>query len=512
VQPHSHPYSEEPAVASTNPAVVDTSSGPVRGRRTADGMVFLGVPYAAAPAGPDRFTAPHAHQPWTGVRDATAPGPTAPQPTRDTFGTLDMSPFFGPGWQHGHDYLTVNIWAPPRRQHPAPVLVHVHGGAFISGSVNAALYDGAAFARDGVMLVTVNYRLGIPGFLHLPDAPDNRGLLDVLAALHWVRDNAERFGGDPASITLAGQSAGATLVGGILASPGSDRLIRRAIMQSGNGNGAFTGEQAALVTAAVGARLGSAPSAAGLADLPDQRLVDLVADLGQLDLRTATHHDPLGGLTPFSLVLDRQPAATLPDESRIDLLIGHNRDEGNLYLAPLGQMTGTTDDDVRATAARFHPRPAELVDAYRRSRPTATPGELRAAILGAGLFKDGTRAMAEAHTATAGAATFRYEFTWRSHAADGHLGSSHVMELPFVFDIADRPFLHGPNALLGSTRPPSGLASRMHAAWVRFVTTGNPGWRATSAADPCVQLIGDDWKLTSPPFPAEAAAWAASTR
>ncbi|MEV4348369.1 carboxylesterase family protein [Actinoplanes sp. NPDC049596] len=490
-------------------AIVTTTSGPVRGRRTADGTVFLGVPYAAPPTGRDRFTPPRVHPAWTGVRDATTPGPTAPQPTRDAFGTLDMSPFFGPGWQRGEDYLTVNIWAPSRREHPAPVLVHVHGGAFITGSVNAPLYDGAAFARDGVMLITVNYRLGIPGFLHLPDAPDNRGLLDVLAALRWVRDNAEHFGGDPDSITLAGQSAGATLVGGILAHPGADRLIRRAIMQSGNGNGAFTAEQAALVTAAAGARLGAEPGVAALAGLPDQRLVDLVGDLGQLDLRTATHHDPLGGLSPFSLVLDRQPAADLPADLRIDLLIGHNRDEGNLYLAPVGRMTGTTDDDLHATAARFHPRPAELVDVYRRSRPTATTDELRAAILGAGLFVAGTRAMAEAHVATADAGTFCYEFTWRSDATGGHLGSSHVMELPFVFDITDRPFLHGPGALLGSTRPPATLAPRVHAAWVRFVITGSPGWRATSVAAPRVQVIGDEWELATPAFPAEAAAWAA---
>jgi para-nitrobenzyl esterase len=486
-------------MASAEFTVVDTASGLVRGRRTGPGTTFRNIPYAAAPLGRHRFTAPRQHEPWTGVRDATAPGPTAPQPARDAFGSLDMSPFFGPGWRRGADYLTVDIWAPRRSERPAPVLVFVHGGAFLSGSTGSPLYDGTAFARDGVLLVTVNYRLGIPGFLHLPDAPDNRGLLDVLAALNWVRANVSRFGGDPENITLCGQSAGATLVAGVLAHPPAAGLVRRAVMQSGNGNGAFTTEQAEIVTDRVGRHLGTTPTSDHLAGIPDERLVEVVGGLGPLDLRTPTHHDPLGALTPFSLVLDRQPAEAIARGSArtIDLLIGSNRDEGNLYLAPLGRLDTTTEADVYATAARFHPRPAELVDAYRRSRPAATTGELRAAILGAGLFGAGTRATAAAQAGHA--ATFRYEFTWASNAVNGRLGASHVMELPFVFDIADRASLRGPAALLGTAEPPPALAARTHAAWVAFVATGDPGWPATSPAEPRVQRIGATWELTGDP-------------
>lgn len=172
-----------------DPAAI-TTHGPVRGRRHDHGSVFLDIPYAAPPVGRERFTAPSPHPGWTEVRDAARPGPTAPQPARDAFGTLDMSPYFGPGWQPGEDYLTVNIWAPwPDGPGRRPVMVFVHGGGFVAGSNRAPLHDGTAFARDGVVLVTVNYRLGIPGFLHLPDAPDNRGMLDVLAALRWIRDN-----------------------------------------------------------------------------------------------------------------------------------------------------------------------------------------------------------------------------------------------------------------------------------------------------------------------------------
>jgi para-nitrobenzyl esterase len=455
-----------------------TTSGPVRGRSTAYGTAFLGVPYAAGPVGAARFAAPEPPEPWTEVRAATAPGPTAPQPARDAFGTLDMSPYFGPGWQRGTDYLTVNIWAPPARAEPVPVLVFVHGGGFVAGSVNSPLYDGTAFARDGVVLVTVNYRLGVPGFLHLPDAPDNRGLLDVEAALRWVRDNIARFGGDPGNVTLFGQSAGAILVGGVLADPAAAGLLRRAIVQSGSGLGAFTREQARIVTAAVGRELGVRPSVATLAGISDERFAELMPRLSGLDLRTPGHHDPLGGITAFSLVLDDQPADAAADGQGgdVDLLIGANLDEGALYLAPLGLLDGTTDADVYATAARFHPDPTETVRAYRAARPGASAAELRTAVLGDGLFGTGTRALTEAHADHG--PTWAYRFTWRSGALDGRLGASHVMELPFVFDQLHLPALHGPRALLGEDEAPRELAVRMHGAWIRFATTGDPGWPA----------------------------------
>jgi para-nitrobenzyl esterase len=455
-----------------------TTAGPVRGRRTATGAVFLGVPYAAGPAGAARFAAPEPPEPWTEVRDATRPGPTAPQPARDTFGTLDMSPYFGPGWQRGTDYLSVNVWAPPAQRQPVPVMVFVHGGGFVAGSVNSPLYDGTAFARDGVVLVTVNYRLGIPGFLHLGDAPGNRGLLDVLAALGWVRDNIARFGGDPGNVTLFGQSAGAIMVGGVLAEPASAGLLRRAIIQSGSGTGAFTPRQAGIVTAAVGRELGVEPSVRTLAGISDERLVALMPRLSGLDLRIPGHHDPLGGITAFSLVLDEQPATAVAAGrgGDVGLLIGSNLDEGALYLAPLGLLAGSTDADVYATAARFHSDPGAVVGAYRGARPGASAADLRTAVLGDGLFGDGTRELIAAHAKHG--PTWSYQFTWRSEAIGGQLGASHVMELPFVFDRLGLASLRGPRALLGDGAVPDDLATRMHAAWIRFATTGDPGWPA----------------------------------
>ncbi|GIH64478.1 carboxylesterase/lipase family protein [Microbispora siamensis] len=484
-----------------------TAQGVVRGLRRDGTTVFLNIPYAAAPTGAARFAAPRPHAPWDGVRDATEPGPTAPQAER-RLGSVDMTPYFGPGWIPGEDFLTVNVWTPGVAGERLPVMVFVHGGGFVAGSTRSELYDGTAFARDGVVLVTLNYRLGIAGFLDLPGAPANRGLLDVIAALRWVRENIAAFGGDPARVTLFGQSAGATIVGAVLATPEAEGLFRRVIMQSGSGLGAFTPEQAARVTRAAAHALGVEAHADAFAGIPDLRLVEVMPELSGIDLRTDTHSDPLIGLSPFSIVLDRQPAEAVAAGrgDGVDLLVGTNTEEGNLYLAPFGNLSTSTAADVHAAAARSHPRPARLVEAYRRARPQASSGELRSAIMGDALFGVGSRRLADAHAGRA-AATYRYSFAWRSNALDGELGATHAVELPFVFDVADLPRLRGPQALLGPYEPPSDLAARMHAAWVAFAATGHPGWDRYDTARRATMRIGAEWSMVDDPHGEELHAW-----
>jgi para-nitrobenzyl esterase len=457
--------------------IVTTTEGVIRGRADDNAHVFFNIPYAAPPVGAARFSAPMPHEPWQDVRDATQPGPTAPQPRRDGFGALDMSPYFGPGWVPGEDYLTVNVWAPPTAR-KSPVMVFVHGGGFITGSTRSSLYDGAAFARDGVVLVTLNYRLGIAGFLDLPGAPANRGLLDVVAALRWVQRNIDSFGGDPGNVTLFGQSAGATIVSGVLATPEADGLFHRAIVQSGNGLGAFSREQAARVTDAVATALGIEPTVADFAEVPDEQFLEVLPKLAGLDLRTSTQFDPLLGLSPFSLVLDRQPADVVAagGGAKVALIVGTNTEEGNLYLVPQGNLATSTADDLHDTAARVHDDPAALVARYRARFPRASIGELRSAIMADGLFGAGSRRLAEAHAAYMSSPTYTYEFAWRSPAVDGQLGATHTVELPYVFDRLDLPALHGPRGLLGPSAAPAGLATEMHQAWVSYARTGDPGW------------------------------------
>ncbi|MFI7314095.1 carboxylesterase/lipase family protein [Streptomyces hygroscopicus] len=488
--------------------VVTTAQGAVRGLRRDGTAVFLNIPYAAPPRGAGRFAPPRPHEPWDGIRDATVPGPNAPQSERK-LGSVDMSPYFGEGWSRGEDYLTVNVWAPEGAGGGLPVMVFVHGGGFVAGSTRSALYDGSAFARDGVVLVTLNYRLGIAGFLDLPGAPANRGLLDVVAALRWVGENIAAFGGDPHNVTLFGQSAGATIVGGVLATPEAAGLVRRAIVQSGSGLGAFTTEQAARVTRAAAEALGVEPRAEDFAEISDDRLVEAASRLAGIDLRTATHHDPLAGLSPFSLVLDTQPAVSVAAglAAEVDLLVGTTTEEGNLYLVPVGRYATSTAEDVDAAAARSHPRPAQLVEAYRKARPEASAAELRSAIMGDALFGAGSWALADAHAAHPGSATFAYEFAWRSHALDGELGATHAVDLPFVFDLAHLPALHGPAALLGPDEPPAGLAARVHGTWVRFAETGDPGWEPYDTRRRATMRIDAEWAQLDDPGGRERRAW-----
>jgi para-nitrobenzyl esterase len=469
--------------------VGETPAGAVRGVRDAAGEFYRAIPYAAAPIGARRFTSPAPHPGWSGVRDGTQPSPTAPQPVRD-FGRLDMTPYFGPGWVRGEEYLTVDVRTPAADDGRRPVMVFVHGGGFVTGSTRAALYDGSAFARDGIVLVTVNYRLGVPGFLDLEGAPANRGLLDVLAALGWVRATIAAFGGDPDNVTIFGQSAGATLVGALLATPEAKDLFRRAIIQSGSGTGAFTPEQAQRVTATAAATLGVEPTAEAFATIPDERFLEILPALAGLDLRTSTATDPLAGLSPFSLVLPVQPADTLADgpAADVDLLIGTNTEEGHLYLVPQGNMESATEADVLATAARVHAKTA--VAAHRAARPDATPGELRSAVLGEALFGAGTARMAQAHAQISGGRTHVYSFGYRSTALNGRLGATHTVELPFVFDIADKPWLHGDTGLLGPDPAPPGLAAQTHTAWVTFASTGDPGWAAYDPQQPVAEILG----------------------
>lgn len=457
--------------------IVATAQGAVRGSHTADADVYLAIPYAAPPTGAGRFAAPRPHEPWPDVLDATQPGPTAPQQRRDGFGLLDMSPFFGPGWIPGPDYLTVNVWAPPGGERQ-PVMVFVHGGGFVSGSPRSPLYDGTAFARDGVVLVTVTYRLGIPGFLDVPGAPANRGLLDVVAALQWVQANIAGFGGDPGNVTLFGQSAGATITAGILATPGVQSLIKRAIMQSGNGLGAFSPEQAGRVTTAAATALGVEPTVEGFAGLSEESLIEVVPKLAGLELRTDVRFDPLVGLSPFSIVAERQPAQAV--NPAVGLLIGTTSEEGNLYLAPQGRLDDSTQPDVHELAARVDADPAALVDRYRTRHPDARWGQLRSAILADALFRTGSEQLADAHARHGATPTHRYQFDWRSGALDGRLGAAHSMELPFVFDRLDLDTLRGPRALLGPDEPPAALAAQMHSAWIRYAGTGDPGWSPTT--------------------------------
>lgn len=248
--------------------VVGVSGGLVRGSSRDAVNAFLGVPYAAPGVGPDRYRAPQPVRGWGGERDATAHGPTAAQsaypPPLDTVLPSSVAP--------GQDYLNLSVWAPAEGAN-LPVMVWIHGGAFARGAHSIPTYDGSAFARDGVVLIGINYRLGVPGFAVLDGAPTNLGLRDQIAALEWVRDNVAVFGGNPEDVTVFGESSGGISVATLMASPAAGGLFHRAIVQSGSGAAVCSAEDARLVSAEVASSLGVPATAEAFAPLEPEAVV-----------------------------------------------------------------------------------------------------------------------------------------------------------------------------------------------------------------------------------------------
>ncbi|TDC63785.1 carboxylesterase/lipase family protein [Actinomadura sp. GC306] len=440
-------------------AIVQTSYGKVRGIARDGVAAFLGIPYAAPPFGPNRFQAPRPPEPWDDVRDAVEYGPTAPKPGYPKpYDTLLPDPQIP-----GEDCLNLNVWTPDPGGSGLPVMVWIHGGAFRNGSGAVPVYSGHTFARDGVVCVTVNYRLGVEGFANLPGAPLNRGLLDQIAALEWVRDNIAGFGGDPGRVTVFGESAGAMSVTTLLSLDLG--LFRRAIAQSGAGSIAQDPADAMLVTKEMAARLGVEPTAEAFAALDPAAIIPVqsavaaevsaLPDPGRWGATTAA-----GGMS-LTPVLDGELLARRPEDAiaagagrDVDLLIGYTSEEFRLFLMPTGLAGGLTGELVGAVATAMGV-PPELPAAYRDRHPDQTPGELLATIITDHLFRVPAHRAAAGHAASGGTGgTWMYEFAWRSPMHD--LGACHALELGFVFD---------------------NLADRMHRAWTDFAAHGDPGWR-----------------------------------
>ncbi len=452
--------------------IAETSYGLLSGERRPAGTVYRSVPYAAPLSGGARFAGPRPPDSWAGVRRATRPGPTAPAADRRTIGSLDISPVIGPGWIRGEDYLSLTVWTPGTAGDRLPVLVFIHGGGFVSGSHHAEVLAGDAFMADRVVLVTVTYRLGIAGWLDLPGAPANRGLRDVIAALHWVRHEIGAFGGDPQQVTLAGQSAGAMIVAALLASPLAAGLFRRAISASGNADNAQSPSTAARVTSAAAHRLGVSPDVDGFSTVSDSDLVAVTQRLHAAELGIPNRGAMPGAV--FGLVLDpptlpRQPVDVVRDAvgQHVDLLVGSTADESHVYLVPIAPPDQHVDP---ATAA------------------TTTDS----------MFAGSTRRLADAHAREPQGKTYTYEFTWRSDAFGGRLGACHCVDLPFVFGTYDRPSLRGPTSLLGTAAPDPQSARTVHRHWVDFVRCGDPGWTEHTVRAPYRALVPFPKTVTTP--------------
>jgi para-nitrobenzyl esterase len=478
--------------------VVDTPYGAVRGRHERGVAVFRGIPYAAPPFGSRRFRPPEPPEPWDGVRDAGSFGPTAPKPPYSEAFARYLSDPVVPG----DDCLNLNIWTPePGPGARLPVLVWLHGGALTRGSSAVPVYDGHAFARDGVVLVSLNYRLGVEGYGLFPDTPANPGLRDQLAALRWVHEAIAGFGGDPERITLAGQSAGAISIGALIAAPQAQGLVRRAVLQSGPPE-VVERDKVRRMVRRMANRLRIPATAEAFARVDRDLLLRTQAEVGRLS-------SPVLGGPAFGIVVDgdvvpRDPLEALTEGAvarDVDLLLGWTRDEYRLWLVPGGLVDHVDRLGPVALAgamARCHCG-HEVPRGYRTLYPGARTAEIVGQLVTDHLLRLPLHRLAEARPGS----SYVYEFAWPSNLPD--LGACHALELGFVFDTGDVP----ESRKLAGEGGPQELCEVMHGAWVRFAATGDPGWQAWDDSHP-VRILGDGDPYTAHgPRDGELALWTA---
>jgi len=483
--------------------LVETTLGPVLGTWRDHCARFLGIPFAKPPVGDLRFAAPEALDAWTDPLDATAYGPTA---QRRPFGdgpTIIPEPSIP-----GEGVLNLNVFTPaPGTGSALPVLVWIHGGGFVAGSAASPWYDGTAFNRDGVVLVSLGYRLGVEGFLHLDDAPDNRGVLDWIAALRWVRENIAAFGGDPDKVTIAGQSAGGGAVQTLMATPSAHGLFRAGISVSGAVMEPQDRAAGLAVAARFTERTGLPATAAALRDVPYDELLRLQ------DLLTAP--EPGAGAMPDLLLL-----APFADGETIPLPVHTAFGDGSASAAPL--MLGATHHEFNAAAEFGMPDAPieaargtlaalglspEAVEAYLALHAGATPAQVMGQALTDALFRATSVSIAEDRAAR-DRPTWLYAFEWLSGSPMFGGQSFHCLDLPFAFDLLDEgEHATGPN-------PPRKLADAVHGAWVAFVRDLDPG-----AGWPRYTVEGRDtmvWDTTphvaADPLAAEREIWGGRAR
>jgi para-nitrobenzyl esterase len=465
-------------------------TGTLRGRAEPGAAVFKGVPYAEPAA---RFAAPGPVEPWHGVREAAAYGPPPPQS-----GLLggDGAARSDEGW------LTVNVWTPDPVGE-LPVMVWIQGGGYVFGTSGLPEYDGGRLASEGVVVVTFNYRVGIEGFAQIEGAPANRGLLDQVAALEWVRDNIAAFGGDPGRVTVFGESAGGGSVAALLAMPLAVGLFHRAIVQSMPGT-YFTPALAADIAGVMAAELGLSPAA--LATVPPHALPavgdQMAATMGRYAGRwgLAAHRKvPLGPVVDGDVLPTDPWRALAAGASRdLDLVVGHVRDEQRLFSLMEGLLGQVTEEQAASALELFAPAPGGAA-AYRATG--GTPEELYEQVHSDWLFRMPSLHLAEAHTGR----THVYELTWPAPAMGGALGACHGLDVPLVFGnlTSGQPAM----LLAEGQDEAEAMSALLREAWTRFATDGDPGWPAYDADERLTRVFDVEPRVAAYPEEVSRRIW-----
>ena len=504
---HLAPWLQFVTAADLESAITDTSAGKVRGV-VIDGVnVFKGIPYGAPTNGVNRFRPPVKPAGWTGTREAIAYGPTAPQ-TGDTSGTTAA----GSPLLQSEDCLVLNVFTPGLKDgRKRPVMVWLHGGGFSTGSGSGRILDGTSLAHThDVVVVTLNHRLNVFGYTYLGDAmgsdfaaSSSVGLLDIVAALQWVRDNISGFGGNPDLVTIFGQSGGGRKVATLMSMPSAKGLFHRAIVESGAVLRLTTHEDAVKQTDLLLAELGlKSGQIRELQNVPMDRL--LAADAAvqkKITLREpgATASTPMvdGRVIPGHPWDPKGPALS----ANVPLLIGYAHTEETLYDRPTPEKLALDEAGLRERASkRLAEDPTRVIGAFREANPHASPWDLW--ILIATDHPRGTysRELAKRKADQHGAPAFAYRYDWETPEGGGHMRSPHTIEIQFVFNNIK---IAGP--LISKMPEAYALADKTSSAWVAFARTGDPNtstlpqWPAYSGASRDTMIFNDECRIVRDP-------------
>jgi para-nitrobenzyl esterase len=485
------PASDGSIIASDSAAIARTVHGKVRGFVHKEMFIFRGIPYGAPTSGGRRFMAPAKPAPWTGVRSALAWGFASPQIPPEHWDKDEVAFVYewNPGAQ-GEDCLRLNVWTPGLDSRKRAVMVWLHGGGFATGSGNEMnVYDGENLARRDVVVVSLNHRVGAVGFLDLSSiggekcaASGNVGLLDIVAALEWVRDNIASFGGDPANVTIFGQSGGGGKVTALMAMPRARGLFHKAIVQSGSMRRMLTPDFSAKLADAVLKEAGvSKDHLDALQNMPFDRFVAAAAIAAKKVYPAGDYTRPIdfsrhgefnawaptvdGSILPEHPFWTSAPAAS----AGVPLIVGSTLTEFGIGFGYF-DFEETSLRELRSRIVKGHGREdgQRILDAFRHGHPDASAAKLFAI-----WFSSGTRhaavQQAALKAAQSSAPAYLYSFAWDSPILDGRLHSFHCCDMPFVFDNTDRC-----DHMTGGGAEARGLAARISGAWVQFARTGNP--------------------------------------
>ena len=467
--------------------VVATRAGRVRGTYTDGVHTFRGIPYAQPPVGRLRFAVPTPHEPWDGVLDAHEFGPAPPQPMRLT---------------SSDEWLTVNVWSPDLGASGLPVMVWLYGGRFTTGASDESDCDGARLAAGGVVVVSPNYRVAGEGFMAIDGAVPNRGLLDQVAALEWVRDNIAGFGGDPDNVTVFGESAGAASVVTLMVMPSAAGLLHRGIAESVPAF-LFGSDLAADVAAVIAEKLGRRATVSDLANVAPQTLADAVAGIEYQDrwgYALAVRRSQFGPVIDGEILPDSPFRALAAGAGRgLNLLIGHNRDEYRFVVHESGGPGSVTAEQAETALNSLPPTP-DGAQAYWAAHPQAGHAQLYELVCSDFVYRMPTLHIAQAHAAGRGT-TYLYEFCFDASP----IGAAHTTEIPLVFGTLDSPI---GSALYGSAPLAEAVSREMSSAWRAFATGGDPGWPSYNADQQLTRVFDEGSRTTRYPEQASQSIWA----